>query len=102
MSIRLARPSDEPAIVSVCTAAFFEESLFGATIHPHRHAYPEDMKIFWHEYVRNDWLNPRCRILVTTATSDGQEEISGVAIWERQGSDAGAKKAQKEWVDPGT
>ncbi|KAF2127680.1 hypothetical protein P153DRAFT_294915 [Dothidotthia symphoricarpi CBS 119687] len=100
MPVRLAQPSEESAIVSVCTAAFFNEELFGVTIHPHRHEYPEDMRIFWHDWVRNDWKNPRVRILVTTAMEEGQEKISGVAIWERQGSDEGAKKVQEEWTDP--
>jgi GNAT superfamily N-acetyltransferase len=52
MPIRFATPQDEPAIAALCAVAFFEEGLFGEYIHPYRHQYPDDSKIFWHLHTR--------------------------------------------------
>ncbi|KAF3000065.1 hypothetical protein E8E13_001134 [Curvularia kusanoi] len=101
MNIRPARPSDEPLIAAICTRAFFDEDLFGRVIHPHRHEYPEDVQSFWHEWIRNDWSNPRNRIIVAVTTTQAQEEkIIGAAIWQRQGEDTGAQSVISSWVDP--
>lgn len=102
MSLRLAKPSDEPFIADICTRAFFDEDLFGRTIHPYRHEFPQDVQIFWHEWVRNDWSNPRNKILVAVVTDEDQKEkIIGAAIWQRQGDDPGAQNVISEWADPG-
>ncbi|KAJ4319063.1 hypothetical protein N0V94_004115 [Neodidymelliopsis sp. IMI 364377] len=103
MHIRLATPSDEPAIVSLLTSAFFNEDLFGRVIHPHRALYPDDVRIFWHESVRNDWASSRARVIVAVEKRDNaqDETVLGAAIWIRQGDDAGAHKVCKEWTDPG-
>ena len=101
MSVRLATPEDEPAITALCTAAFFEENLFGVTIHPHRHQYPDDIIIFWHQWLRDDFAEPRNRILVTTTTFNGEEMVTGMATWQRQGDDPGAQKVISEWIAPG-
>ncbi|KAF1850651.1 acyl-CoA N-acyltransferase [Cucurbitaria berberidis CBS 394.84] len=101
MPIRLATPSDEPAIVSACTAAFFDEALFGRVIHPHRHEYPEDVEIFWHEQIRHSWREPNNKILVAITIEKGEEKVVGVAVWQRQGDDEGRKKVEAEWVDVG-
>jgi GNAT superfamily N-acetyltransferase len=104
MHLRLAKPSDEPVIVDICARAFLEEDLFGRVIHPYRAQYPNDVQIFWHDWVRNDWANPRNKIIiaVTTAESGEHEKIIGAAIWQRQGDDPGAQKIITEWTDPGT
>lgn len=103
MHIRLAQPSDEPAIAAICARAFFEEDLFGRVMHPRRAEFPQDVQIFWHEWVRNDWANPRNKVIVAVTTEDDQQEkIIGAAIWQRQGDDAGAQKNISTWVDPGT
>jgi GNAT superfamily N-acetyltransferase len=110
MHIRPALPSDEPALVRICTRAFFDEDLFGRVIHPHRHTYPDDVAVFWREQLRNDWNEPRNRVIVAvtaataptdTLTTTG-EQIVGVAVWQRQGADAGADKIRAEWQHPGT
>jgi GNAT superfamily N-acetyltransferase len=102
MNIRFAQPSDELLIVGVCHRAFFDEDLFGRVIHPHRHEFPEDVKIFWHEAAREAWSNPRNKTVVVTTTDDAQQEkIIGVAFWQRQGDDTGAQKVISEWADPG-
>ena len=101
MPIRLATHQDEPAIAALCAAAFFEESLFGQTIHPYRHQYPGDVEIFWHDWMRNDFKERRNMIIVATTTEDGKEKIVGVATWQRQGDDEGANEVTEKWSDPG-
>ncbi|KAH6870175.1 acyl-CoA N-acyltransferase [Alternaria rosae] len=103
MHLRLAKPSDEPAIADICARAFMEEDLFGRVIHPYRAQYPNDVKIFWHEWLRNDWINTRNRIIVAVSTaSDQQENVIGAATWQRQGDDPGAQRIIAGWTDPGT
>src|SRR5690242_6594435 len=102
MDLRLAKPSDEASIVEICTRAFFEEDLFGRVIHPYRDECPQDVQIFWHQWVRKDWSNPRNKIIVAVTTNDDQQEkIIGAAIWQRQGGDDDARKITDEWADPG-
>ncbi|KAF2472814.1 uncharacterized protein BDR25DRAFT_283354 [Lindgomyces ingoldianus] len=80
MPIRLAAFSDHSAIATVCSAAFFDEDLFGRVMHPHRHKYPNDPTLWWH------------------AHDGGKEKVVGVGIWERQGK--GGKKMQLSIIDP--
>ncbi|CAO2653634.1 Nn.00g030450.m01.CDS01 [Neocucurbitaria sp. VM-36] len=101
MPIRYATPEDEAAIVSTCTTAFFDEPLFGSLMHPYRHEYPEDVKIFWHEKTREEWRKPSNKIIVATASDAGEELVVGFAVWQRQGDDDGTKKVEKEWADVG-
>jgi GNAT superfamily N-acetyltransferase len=99
--IRPATSADEPAIVSVNTSAFFDEGLLGACIHPHRHQYPNDVAIFFHNRIRADFNEPRNRLILAIITENGEEKIAGAATWQRQGDDPGAKKIIEEWNDPG-
>lgn len=101
MPIRYAIPADEPAICALCTTAFFDEGLFGSCIHPYRRQYPDDVQIFWHETIRKYFATRGDLIIVTTRTEKDEEKIAGVAVWQRQGDDEGAKKAKEEWVDHG-
>lgn len=101
MPVRIATSADEPALAKVATAAFFNEGLFGNTIHPRRHEFPEDVEIFWHEVMRKHFMEKDEIIIVTTTTENEQEKITGFAIWQRQGNDEGAKKIRDAWVDPG-
>jgi GNAT superfamily N-acetyltransferase len=104
MYLRPAKPSDEPAIAEICARAFSDEDLFARVILPHQAQYPNDVKLFWHDWVRKDWANPRNKIIVavTNAEEDKQEEtVIGLAIWQRQGDDADAQKVLSEWSDPG-
>lgn len=101
MPIRHATPLDQPAMVAICTAAFFDESLFGPVIHPYRHQYPEDVKIFWHEWLCEEWKNPRNVILVATTIEDEKEKVVGLIVWQRQGDDEAALKIEADWVDLG-
>ena len=104
MHLRAALPTDEPLMARICARAFFNDDLFGRVIHPQRTTYPDDVQIYWHEWLRRDWASPRSRILVAVREPDhvgDQERIVGVAIWERQGDDVGAQRALDDFVDPG-
>ncbi|KAH9871097.1 hypothetical protein J1614_006671 [Plenodomus biglobosus] len=103
MPVRPATPADEIALVELCTSAFFDEGLFGKTIHPYRHQYPDDVQIFWHETLRKYFATPGTFVLAATRTnSNGEESVAGIAVWERQGDDEGAGKAKQAWVDHGS
>jgi GNAT superfamily N-acetyltransferase len=103
MHLRTAKPSDEPAIARICARAFFNEDLFGRVIHPHRDEFPDDVEVFWHEWVRDDWSDSRNKVIVAVTSDDNhQERVIGLAVWQRQGEDAGAQRTKSEWVDPGT
>ncbi|KAF3032373.1 hypothetical protein E8E12_001620 [Didymella heteroderae] len=102
MHLRPARPSDEPVIVRICARAFFDEDLFGRVIHPHRYEFPDDVEVFWHEQVRDDWSDTRNKVIVAVVHDENhQEKIMGLAVWQRQGDDAGAQRVKSEWIDPG-
>ncbi|EMD87214.1 hypothetical protein COCC4DRAFT_27631 [Bipolaris maydis ATCC 48331] len=108
MYIRPAQPSDEPAIVALCARAFYNEDLFGRVMHPHRDQYPDDLQIYWREVVRRDWAAPRNRVFVVVRPRNPEQhqqdkeedEVVGMAIWQRQGNDATAQKIIKEHIDP--
>jgi hypothetical protein len=101
MTIRPATPADEPAMASLLAEAFFNESLFGQVMHPYRDQYPDDVKIFWSEYLRKQWKMPNERLLVATTTVDGEDKVAGAAVWRRDGDDEGKRRVESEWVDVG-
>jgi hypothetical protein len=101
MPIRPANPSDEPAMASILATAFFDESLFGPVVHPHRHKYPNDVKIFWSERVRKAWQTRDEKLFVATTVEDRKEKVIGVAVWQRQGDDEGSRKVEESWKDVG-
>ncbi|KAH7071994.1 acyl-CoA N-acyltransferase [Paraphoma chrysanthemicola] len=97
MPIRPATPADEPALGALLAAAFFDEHLFGHTFHPYRHEYPADVVIFWRNWIRKDFAEPRNRIVVCTTLVNGAEKITGTATWTRQGDDEAAKEVIDNW-----
>jgi hypothetical protein len=101
MPIRPATPTDEPAMASLLAKSFFDESLFGPVIHPYRHQYPDDVKIFWSERLRKAWPTRNKRFLVAVTTELGMERVVGVAVWQRQGDDEGSRKVEESWEDVG-
>jgi hypothetical protein len=101
MPIRPANSSDEPAMAAILATAFFDESLFGPVVHPHRHKYPDDVKIFWSERVRKAWQTRDEKLFVAITTESKKEKVVGVAVWQRQGDDETAKKVEKSWDDVG-
>jgi hypothetical protein len=57
VSIRPARYGDLASIASVMGQAFFDDSLFGEIIHPHRTEYPEDVNLYWLRRAYVDFWN---------------------------------------------
>jgi hypothetical protein len=124
MPLRTARVEDEPAIATLCTAAFWEEDCFCRVILPKQEDYPDDVQIFWHEWLRADWQE-RSKVIPVAVVGDeeqatvktrmsGQEmkrsedlvedtgdKVVGVAVWQRKGDDEHAQRVKDEWVDPG-
>lgn len=101
MPLRFAKPEDIDALASVAAASFYNESLFGDTIHPYRHEFPDDPKIFWHTRFRATFHDARSVTIVTTTSENEKEKIVGVATWQRQGDDEAAKKFMQTWKEPG-
>lgn len=101
MHLRLALPTELPSMAAICARAFWDDDLFGRVIHPQRSTYPNDVQIFWHEWLRRDLASPSNKVLVAVDDEDQQEKIVGVAIWERQGDDEGAQRASEDFIDPG-
>jgi hypothetical protein len=86
--IRFAQYADLPAIGRVMGQAFFDDSLFGEIIHPHRQRYPEDVNLYWLRRAYADYWNYRWRWLVAVVKepATGKDVVVGVAAWERLGS----------------
>ncbi|KAH8725677.1 acyl-CoA N-acyltransferase [Phaeosphaeriaceae sp. PMI808] len=101
MPIRFATAKDEPAIVDLFAAAFFDEDLMGTYIHPYRHQYPDDIKIWWHNWFREDFADRQSRVIVVTLIENGEEKVVGAATWQRKGEDEAAQKIISTWKDPG-
>lgn len=101
MSLRPARFSDLTELAELCCAAFFDEDLFGRVMHPHRHEYPNDPALFWHQFLLDHWFDWRNKafVAITRDTKDGaREKIAGIAIWQRQGE--GGRKLELNGLDP--
>jgi hypothetical protein len=98
--LRPARYSDHNTLATLCSAAFFDEDLFGRTMHPHRNEFPDDVALYWLQHIRTSWCDWRNRaiVAVTHDQKTGQETIVGLAIWQRQGE--GGKKMALSSVDP--
>lgn len=85
MSVRAATETDFPSIISVLTAAYWDEEGIGQYFHPHRNEFPGDVKEFWRRMLRQDWYDWQTE-LVVAESEDG--EIVGFAIWVRMGKSA--------------
>ncbi|KAF2122187.1 acyl-CoA N-acyltransferase [Lophiotrema nucula] len=102
MPIRPAKFTEIPNLASISSAAFFDEDLFGRVMHPNRHQYPEDFKLFWLAWMRDHWYDWRHRFFVAYTEDEKSKDgtITGFAVWERQGE--GAKKMELWRLDPRT
>lgn len=69
-------------------------------MHPYRHEYPEDVVLFWQQFILDHWFDWTNRVLVATSreSEHGEEKIVGMAIWQRQGE--GSKKMIPGTLDP--
>jgi GNAT superfamily N-acetyltransferase len=103
MPIRLARVEDESTIAALCAAAFWKEDCFCRVVLPKHEEFPDDVKIFWHEWLRADWQE-RGKVILAAVVGEEQPDarkIIGVAVWQRKGNDEHARKVHDEWIDPG-
>jgi hypothetical protein len=100
VSIRFAEYADLPSISRVMGQAFFDDSLFGDIIHPHRTKYPEDVNLYWLRRAYVDFWNYRWIWLVAVVKdiTTGKDLVIGVAQWERLGS--GGDKMECAFYDP--
>jgi hypothetical protein len=91
---------DIPSIARVMGQAFFDNSLFGDIIHPHRKQFPEDVNLYWLRRAYVDFWNYRWTWLVAVDKnhSTGEDVVVGVAQWERLG--AGGNKLECAIYDP--
>ncbi|KXT12597.1 hypothetical protein AC579_372 [Pseudocercospora musae] len=84
MPIRPANYSDLVPASKCLASAFKDEHMFGIYMHPHRHAYPEDMSLQFLKMLRTAYFSgPENHILVSY---DDDDQITGVAHWRRLGS----------------
>ncbi|RMZ87706.1 hypothetical protein DV736_g5059, partial [Chaetothyriales sp. CBS 134916] len=90
-AIRRAFFSEQRAIARVCTAAFWNDVLFGQLIHPHRLQYPNDNDLYWLRRTQVDWWDWSHIFIVATTGKDsvsrrGKDDeriIIGQAHWSR-------------------
>lgn len=104
ITIRPARLIDHLAIARLNTRAFFEDILFGQTIHPFRHKYPNDSDHYWLSRNLVSHFDHSNRFLVAVV-QDGiqQERVIGQTHWSRMGlSDDENRQAGwgLRWWDP--
>ncbi len=98
MAIRKARRDDIRAMADVLAAAFLNEELFGALMHPRRHEYPEDFIRFFERRIWAHWFDYQRSILVSEDPLSGK--VVGVADWERQGKHARLTTKLRTLLDP--
>ena len=114
MRIRTAHIEDKPAIAALCAVAFCQEDCFCRVILPKYRKFPDDVRIYWHEWLRADWQEKDKVILVAIAryeeqdalrgcseeqesngsdsiNKDAGEKVVGVAVWQRKGDDEHAR-----------
>ena len=97
--IRPALFSEQRELARVCTAAFWDDILFGDLIHPHRKEFPEDNDLYWLRRIQVYWWDYTHHFIVSTAADkQGNEVIAGVAHWSRMGT--GGRAAGLGWWDP--
>ncbi|CUS14896.1 unnamed protein product [Tuber aestivum] len=87
MYLREAKLSDMPTVGRIGARAFIDDPLF-AVVEPGRYTYYKDYEAGWVRRVREKALKPEARVIL--AVDEGTEEITGFAIWVREGDDPAA------------
>lgn len=86
MPLRPARTHDLPLIATIYAAAFWDEEMMGALMHPHRQKYPQDYQRYWERKVMEWYWDYSHQLVVTyTIKHTGQEMVTGVGDWIRHG-----------------
>ena len=87
MPIRPAKYHDLDPAAKVLAAAFKDEALFGAVLHPQRDKYPDSMYLYFLRKLRVEYTkgsNGRQMLVSYQASADGQEEcVTGIGYWVR-------------------
>ena len=97
--VREAHFSELPQIARILTEAFWDNDLFGETIHPHRKQHPRDNDLYWLRRAQVNWWDPtHCFLVSVTTDAKGNEIITGAAQWVRLGS--GNAPMKRFWFDP--
>jgi len=97
MPLRIATWTDLLAASHAASGAFFEESLFGPVIHPHRHTYPNDVYLFFLRYFRQTFFSATDTIIVTYP-SHSPSTVTGVGVWTRKGAGGVRLAKQQGWT----
>lgn len=90
MPLRLAHADDLPVITTIFAAAFHDEEVIGAFMHPHRQTYPQDYRRYWEHQVMEWYWDYSHQLVVTytvkhTNEGKGGEVVTGVGDWLRYG-----------------
>jgi len=83
--IRSATGADSSSIISVLTAAYWDEEGIGQYFHPLRNEFPDDLKEFWRRMLRQEWYDWQNALVVA---ENEKGEIVGFASWLRIGKSA--------------
>lgn len=100
LTLREAHYSDLPRVAEILTRAFWNDGMFGDTIHPHRKAHPEGMELYWLRRARVNFWDYTWKFLVGVMPDgqEGGEKIVGIAQWARLGE--GGRRMRCWWFDP--
>ena len=97
ITIRRAFFSEQRSIARVCTAAYWNDVLFGQLIHPCRHQYPADNDLYWLRQIQVEWWDWSHVFIVATAKDQqGREAVIGEAHWSRI-ADSGRQNHEAGW-----
>lgn len=86
------RPLTHPDLLPashLLAAAFHADPIFGAFVHPHRDAHPQDIHLYWLRFLREALYTPNEHLIITYTepSQPGQEQIvTGLAHWIRNTS----------------
>ena len=94
MYLREARLSDMPTVGGLAARAFIDDPLF-TIVEPKRHAYYEDYEASWIRRIRRKFLRLEARVIL--AVDEESNDITGFAVWMREGDDPAADR----WRDEG-
>ena len=106
ITIRPARLIDHLAIARLNTRAFFDDILFGQTIHPYRHKYPNDSDHYWLSRNLVSHFDPSHLFLIAVLRDGSQSDrVVGQAHWSRMGLSDNENRRTGwglRWWDPRT
>ena len=98
--MRRMLPADYPTLGDIATEAFWNDEVF-TWVFPHRAHFPEDFKNTWMDMFRFHLHKPGWHCFVSETEEvdpiwSGQSDLTGFAMWERQGHSIAAKSWQQD------